>query len=190
MLAALFDPALGTHPVIDRKVVFPHWGRGRRRNDEANTAVAWHVRGAIAQGSTVAGAIQSATDKFGVDDSTVKKLWGGIGELLKRPVAAFPGGRKKGNEIAYFALLTGREQTGINGFSWLGEDHASRQRTASLKRQIRIVEESGRNIESRSGSMTCLTTFCAARSATVGTPKIRWPPDFLGRETARTGGGK
>jgi hypothetical protein len=28
------------------------------------------------------------------------------------------------------------------------------------------------------------------RSATVGTPKIRWPPDFLGMETARTGGGK
>src|SRR5712671_3214613 len=28
--------------------------------------------------------------------------------------------------------------------------------------------------------MTCLTTICATRSATVGTPKIRWPPDFFG----------
>jgi hypothetical protein len=35
-----------------------------------------------------------------------------------------------------------------------------------------------------------LTTIWATRSATVGTPKIRWPPVFLGMETARTGGGK
>src|ERR1700694_4746180 len=28
--------------------------------------------------------------------------------------------------------------------------------------------------------MTCLTTICATRSATVGTPKILCPPDFLG----------
>src|SRR6476620_7147913 len=29
---------------------------------------------------------------------------------------------------------------------------------------------------SKSGSMSCLTTIWATRSATVGTPKIRWPP--------------
>ena len=46
-----------------------------------------------------------------------------------------------------------------------------------------------RNTGSRIGSMTCLTTICATRSATVGTPKILCPPDFLGMETARTGGG-
>jgi hypothetical protein len=76
MLATLFDPAPGAHAVIDRKVVFAHRGRGQRQNSMANTAIAWHVRGAIAQGSTVAAAIQSATDQFGIDDSTVKKLWG------------------------------------------------------------------------------------------------------------------
>src|SRR5258708_25689486 len=37
---------------------------------------------------------------------------------------------------------------------------------------------------SRSGSISCLTTICAIRSLTVGTPKIRWPPLFLGMETA------
>lgn len=36
----------------------------------------------------------------------------------------------------------------------------------------------------------CLTTVCATRSATVGTPRILWPPLFFGMETARTGGGK
>src|SRR5260370_293408 len=43
---------------------------------------------------------------------------------------------------------------------------------------------------SRSGSMSCLTTICATRSATVGTPKILSPPDFLEMETSRTGAGK
>ncbi len=62
--------------MIERKVVFAHRGRGQRQNSLANTAIALHVRGAITQGSTVTAAILSATDKFGVDDSTVKKLWG------------------------------------------------------------------------------------------------------------------
>src|SRR5258708_26686475 len=44
---------------------------------------------------------------------------------------------------------------------------------------------SARNMGSRSGSMSCLTTICATRSATVGTPKILSPPDFLEMETAR-----
>ena len=38
--------------------------------------------------------------------------------------------------------------------------------------------------------MSCLTTVCAIRSLTVGTPKIRWPPLFFGMGTAHTGGGK
>src|SRR5258708_35894875 len=32
--------------------------------------------------------------------------------------------------------------------------------------------------------MTCLTTICATRSATVGTPKILCPPDFLNGDGA------
>jgi len=75
-MAALFDLTPDTYPAIDRKIVFVHRGKGQRQNSLANTAIAWHVRGAITQGSTVTAAIQSATDKFGVDDSTVKKLWG------------------------------------------------------------------------------------------------------------------
>ena len=35
----------------------------------------------------------------------------------------------------------------------------------------------------------CLTTICATRSATVGTPRIRSPPVFFGMATAFTGGG-
>src|SRR6516162_2425825 len=50
--------------------------------------------------------------------------------------------------------------------------------------------QSARKIGSRIGSITCLTTICATRSATVGTPKILSPPLFWGMETARTGGGK
>jgi hypothetical protein len=41
-----------------------------------------------------------------------------------------------------------------------------------------------------SGSISCLTTICAIRSLTVGTPKILSPPLLFGMETARTGGGK
>jgi hypothetical protein len=75
MLAALFDPAPDTHPVIDRKVVFAHRGRGQRQNSARNTAIAWHVWGAFTQGCTVEAAILSATDQFKLDESTVKKLW-------------------------------------------------------------------------------------------------------------------
>ena len=38
------------------------------------------------------------------------------------------------------------------------------------------------------GSRTCLTTVCAIRSATVGTPSSRVPPLFFGIGTAFTGG--
>jgi hypothetical protein len=38
-------------------------------------------------------------------------------------------------------------------------------------------------------SISRLTTICAILALTIGTPKIRWPPDFLGMGTARTGGG-
>jgi hypothetical protein len=74
-MAALFDLTPDTHPAIDRKIVFVHRGKGQRQNSERNTAIAWRVREAITQGSPVAIAIQSAADQFGVDDSTVKKLW-------------------------------------------------------------------------------------------------------------------
>ena len=39
------------------------------------------------------------------------------------------------------------------------------------------------------GSMRSLTTVCATRSATVGTPSFRVPPDALGISTCLTGGG-
>ena len=45
-------------------------------------------------------------------------------------------------------------------------------------------------MSSSSGSIICLTTICAIRSLTVGTPKILSPPVFFGMETARTEGGK
>ena len=31
MLAALFDPKAGTHPVVERKIVFAHRTKGRRK---------------------------------------------------------------------------------------------------------------------------------------------------------------
>jgi hypothetical protein len=74
-MAALFDPAPDTHTAVDRMMVFTHRVRGRRQNSMANTAIAWHVREAVTQGNPVAAAIQLAADQFGVDDSTVKKLW-------------------------------------------------------------------------------------------------------------------
>src|ERR1700737_1178263 len=43
---------------------------------------------------------------------------------------------------------------------------------------------------STSGSKAILTTVCATRSATVGTPRMRSPPFFFGMATAFTGGGK
>ena len=45
-------------------------------------------------------------------------------------------------------------------------------------------------MDSSFGSIARLTTICAIRSLTVGTPKIRSPPVFFGMGTARTGGGK
>jgi len=39
MLAALFDPKPGTHPVVERKIVFAHRTKGRRKKHEANTAI-------------------------------------------------------------------------------------------------------------------------------------------------------
>jgi hypothetical protein len=74
-MAALFDLTPDTHPAIDRKLVFVHRGKGQRQNSERNTAIAWHVWGAVTQGCTVDAAIRSAMDQFKLDESTVKKLW-------------------------------------------------------------------------------------------------------------------
>ncbi len=54
----------------------------------------------------------------------------------------------------------------------------------------RYPYESGWKRGSTNGSTVSLTTVYAIRSATVGTPRIRTPPDFLGISTAWTGGGK
>src|SRR5260363_440168 len=54
----------------------------------------------------------------------------------------------------------------------------------------RYPYESGCKCLSISGSSASFTTFCAIRSATVGTPSMRSPPVFFGMATAFTGGGK
>ena len=40
------------------------------------------------------------------------------------------------------------------------------------------------------GPSAIAATVCATRSPTVGTPRMRVPPEDLGISTARTGGGK
>jgi hypothetical protein len=84
MLAALFDPKPGTHPVVERKIVFAHRTKGRRKNHEANTAVAWHVWGEVKKGNTVTAAIESAVVRYGLDVTTVKKLWGKYRRIFNR----------------------------------------------------------------------------------------------------------
>jgi hypothetical protein len=76
VLAALFDPKAGTHPVVERKIIFAHRTKGRRKNHATNTAIAWHVWREHKKGHTVTAAIESAVDRYGLDVTTVKKLWG------------------------------------------------------------------------------------------------------------------
>ena len=54
----------------------------------------------------------------------------------------------------------------------------------------RYPYESVKKCGSILGSNVNLTTICAIRSDTVGTPKIRSPPVFFGIITAFTAGGK
>jgi hypothetical protein len=84
MLAALFDPKPGTHPVVERKIVFAHRTKGRRKNRAANTAIAWHVWREHKKGHTVRAAIESAVVRYGLDETTVKKLWGKYRRIFKR----------------------------------------------------------------------------------------------------------
>jgi hypothetical protein len=51
-------------------------------------------------------------------------------------------------------------------------------------------KESSSNTGSKIGSMTNFTTVFVMWSETVGTPRMRIPPDFLRIETALTAGGK
>jgi hypothetical protein len=81
-LAWLFDP--GMHPAIDhRKIVFAHRTTGPRENFGRNTAIAWHVWSAVTQGSSVNAAILSTADRFEMDESTVKKLWGKLRPIFE-----------------------------------------------------------------------------------------------------------
>jgi hypothetical protein len=84
MLAALFDPKPGTHPVVERKIVFAHRTKGRRKKHEANTAIAWHVWEEVKKGLTRTAAIESAVDRYHLDVTTVKKLWGKYRRIFEK----------------------------------------------------------------------------------------------------------
>jgi hypothetical protein len=75
-LAALFDPNAGTHPAIDRKLIFKYRSRGRRRDNVRNTAVAQYIFVRIREGDGVEKAQQKAADFFCLSFEAVRDIWG------------------------------------------------------------------------------------------------------------------
>jgi hypothetical protein len=76
-LAALFDPNDGTHPAIDRKLIFKRRSAGRPQRDHVrNTAIAQYIDNCIREGDGVEKAQKKAAAFFGLSASAVRDIWG------------------------------------------------------------------------------------------------------------------
>lgn len=76
-LAALFDPEDGTHPAIDRKLIFRRRSAGRPRRDQVrNTAIAQYINNCLREGDGVSEAQEKAAAFFGLSASAIRDIWG------------------------------------------------------------------------------------------------------------------
>jgi hypothetical protein len=81
-LAALFNPDHAT--TQPRRLVFQSRHRGRQSNPTIDIEIARHVAREIKTGRLIKQAVGSAVERFGVEESTVRRAWKKYGDFAKK----------------------------------------------------------------------------------------------------------